>query len=52
MLRIALTPAGTALRTRALEVPTQVMASVGLDAERLAALRDALGPFAGRGGRP
>ncbi|WP_458041857.1 MULTISPECIES: MarR family winged helix-turn-helix transcriptional regulator [Bacteria] len=52
MLRIALTPAGAVLRTRALEVPAQVMASVGLDAEHLAALRDALGPFAGRAGRP
>lgn len=52
MLRIALTPAGTALRTQALEVPAQVMASVGLDADHLAALRDALGPFAGRSGRP
>ncbi|MDX2375252.1 MarR family transcriptional regulator [Microbacterium sp. LRZ72] len=48
MLRITLTGSGAALRTRALDVPGQVMAAVGLDADALAALRDALAPFAGR----
>ena len=46
-LAIALTDAGRALRAEALEVPSRVMASVGVDAERLVALRDALAPFAG-----
>ncbi|MFE7844706.1 MarR family winged helix-turn-helix transcriptional regulator [Microbacterium sp. NPDC057407] len=48
VLAVALTEAGTALRERALEVPGQVMASVGTDAAALVALRDALAPFAGR----
>lgn len=48
VLDVALTAAGTALRRRALEVPERVMASVGTDAVTLAALRDALAPFAGR----
>lgn len=48
VLDVALTASGTALRRRALEVPERVMASVGTDAATLAALRDALAPFAGR----
>ena len=48
VLDVALTATGRALRRRALTVPEQVMASVGTDAETLAALRDALAPFAGR----
>ncbi|MBN9177099.1 MAG: MarR family transcriptional regulator [Microbacterium sp.] len=48
ILEVGLTPAGWALRTRALDVPAQVMASTGMTAERVAALRDALAPFAGR----
>jgi DNA-binding MarR family transcriptional regulator len=47
-LDIALTPEGIALRKRALSVPAQVMEKVGMDAEALAGLRDALAPFAGR----
>lgn len=52
MLRIDLTPQGADLRMRALDVPDQVMAAVGLDADQLGALRDALAPFSGRSGRP
>ncbi len=48
VLDIALTPEGRALRARALEVPAQIMARVGMDAAGLAALRDGLAPFAGR----
>lgn len=48
MLRIGLTADGAALRERALRVPEQVMAAVGVDATQLAALRDGLAPFAGR----
>lgn len=47
-LDIALSPDGVALRERALEVPLQIMERTGLDAERIAALRDGLAPFAGR----
>ena len=47
-LEITLTEAGTALRNRALNVPHQVMAAVGMDIDEIAALRDGLGPFAGR----
>jgi DNA-binding MarR family transcriptional regulator len=47
VLDLALTDAGRALRERALEVPGQVMEAVGTDAASLAALRDALSPFAG-----
>jgi DNA-binding MarR family transcriptional regulator len=46
-LAIGLTADGLALRERALDVPEQIMERVGLDAERLAAIRDALGPFVG-----
>ena len=48
VLEISLTPAGAALRERALAVPEQIMARVGMDATQIAALRDALAPFAGR----
>ena len=48
VLDVALTAPGRALRRRALEVPGRVMTSVGTDAATLAALRDALAPFAGR----
>lgn len=47
MLDIALTAEGRALRTRALQVPTRVMERTGMSAAELAALRDALAPFAG-----
>lgn len=48
VLEIDLTPEGRALRERALAVPEQIMARVGMDAAQLAALRDGLAPFAGR----
>ena len=48
VLEISLTPDGAALRERALAVPEQIMARVGMDATQIAALRDALTPFAGR----
>lgn len=48
VLDIALTDDGRRLREQALAVPGQVMAAVGMDAAELAALRDALGRFAGR----
>lgn len=47
-LDITLTDPGRALRERALGVPTQVMAAVGMGVQEVAALRDGLGPFAGR----
>jgi DNA-binding MarR family transcriptional regulator len=47
-LDITLTPAGRALRERALDVPRQVMAAVGMDVGEISALRDGLGPFVGR----
>jgi DNA-binding MarR family transcriptional regulator len=47
VLDIALTDEGRALRTRALEVPGQIMERTGMDASALAALRDGLIPFAG-----
>ena len=47
-LDIDLTDAGLALRARALDVPRQVMAAVGMDLESVATLRDGLAPFAGR----
>jgi len=46
-LDIGLTPAGRALRERAIEVPHAVMAAVGTGLEEVASLRDALKPFAG-----
>lgn len=48
VLEIGLTEQGRALRARAIEVPAQIMAKVGMDAEGLARLRDGLAPFAGR----
>ena len=47
-LDITLTVAGRALRERALDVPRQVMAAVGMDVGEISALRDGLGPFVGR----
>jgi MarR family transcriptional regulator, organic hydroperoxide resistance regulator len=47
-LEITLTDAGAALRTRAVDVPRQVMAAVGMGIGEIAALRDGLGAFAGR----
>lgn len=51
VLEIGLTDAGRRLRAEALEVPGRVMAAVGMTAEQIAALRDALAPFAGRRSR-
>lgn len=48
MLDISLTDEGRALRRRALAVPEQIMAAVGMDVAQLVALRDGLAPFAGR----
>lgn len=48
VLELGLTPAGRALRERALDVPGQVMAATGMDAAQVAAVRDGLAPFAGR----
>jgi MarR family transcriptional regulator, organic hydroperoxide resistance regulator len=48
MLDIDLTEKGRVLRTRALEVPGQIMARVGLSPDDLVRLRDGLAPFAGR----
>jgi len=47
-LDITLTDAGRALRERALDVPRQVMAAVGMDLDQIANLRDGLSAFAGR----
>lgn len=47
-LDITLTEAGRALRKRALEVPSQVMATVGMDLAEIATLRDGLAAFSGR----
>lgn len=47
-LDVALTPAGQALRERAVDVPHEVMRRVGMNVEQVSALRDALTPFAGR----
>jgi MarR family transcriptional regulator, organic hydroperoxide resistance regulator len=48
VLDIGLTDAGRSLREKALDVPSQVMTRVGMDADGLAQLRDDLAPFAGR----
>ncbi|QCQ16101.1 MarR family winged helix-turn-helix transcriptional regulator [Microbacterium sp. RG1] len=48
VLEIGLTDGGRELRDAAVRVPQQIMARVGMDAAQLAALRDALAPFAGR----
>jgi len=47
-LDITLTETGRALRDRALDVPGQVMAAVGMDLRQVATLRDGLSAFAGR----
>lgn len=46
-LAIGLTNEGAELRARAIAVPEQIMARVGLDVDQLSATRDALAPFAG-----
>ncbi len=48
VLQIELTQSGRELRARALDVPQQVMAKVGMGIDEMAALRDSLAPFAGR----
>ncbi|WP_298742547.1 MarR family transcriptional regulator [uncultured Microbacterium sp.] len=48
VLALGLTPAGVALRERALDVPGKVMAATGMTSEQVVALRDGLAPFAGR----
>lgn len=48
VLDIGLTAMGRALRERALEVPQQIMERVGMGADELGTLRDALAPFAAR----
>lgn len=47
VLDIALTDEGVALRERAVDVPGQIMARVGLDVADVERLRDGLQPFAG-----
>ncbi|KHK96888.1 MarR family transcriptional regulator [Microbacterium mangrovi] len=47
VLDITLTAAGRALRERALDVPGQIMARVGMTPDGVAAVRDGLAPFAG-----
>ena len=47
VLEIRLTEEGRRLRASALQVPGRIMEITGLDAERIAALRDGLMPFAG-----
>lgn len=49
VLELALTAEGLALRARALDVPAQVMAATGMSVAEVAAVRDGLAPFAGRG---
>lgn len=48
VLDIGLTDEGRALRERALAVPGQIMARVGMDADEVGRVRDALVRFAGR----
>jgi DNA-binding MarR family transcriptional regulator len=47
-LDITLTESGARLRERAVDVPHQVMASVGMSFDQIATLRDGLSAFAGR----
>ena len=47
VLDVGLTEDGRALRRKALRVPEQIVAQTGMDVAQLAALRDALAPFAG-----
>lgn len=49
VLELALTAEGLALRARALDVPAQVMTATGMSVAEVAAVRDGLAPFAGRG---
>lgn len=46
-LEIGLTGQGHALRSRAVDVPRAVMASIGIDLHAVSALREALKPFSG-----
>ena len=48
VLEIGLTPDGVALRAEALLVPGQILERVNMTVEQFAAVRDGLGPFAGR----
>ena len=48
VLEVGLTDDGAALRRLALEVPGAIMQRTGMDAAQIAALRDALAPFAVR----
>lgn len=48
VLEIGLTLAGAALRADALRVPGQILERVNMTVEQVAAVRDGLGPFAGR----
>jgi len=48
VLAIGLTSEGRRLRARALSVPGEIMARTGMAIDDVAALRDALGRFAGR----
>jgi len=47
VLAVELTADGRRLRKRALHVPEQIVARTGMELSQLAALRDALAPFAG-----
>ena len=49
-LEIVVTPAGRALRDKAVDVPHAVMDAVGMNIDEIIALREALRPFSG--GRP
>ncbi|SDQ17821.1 MarR family winged helix-turn-helix transcriptional regulator [Microbacterium sp. cf332] len=51
VLEIGLTDEGRVLRSRALRVPEQVMAAVGMTVDEVTTLRDGLAPFAGRRSR-
>lgn len=52
VLEITLTAEGTALRERALSVPGEIMARVGMSLDDLTTLREGLAPFAGRRDAP
>ncbi|WP_394279073.1 MarR family winged helix-turn-helix transcriptional regulator [Microbacterium sp.] len=52
VLEITLTAEGTALRERALSVPGEIMARVGMSLDDVTTLREGLAPFAGRRDAP
>lgn len=52
VLEISLADEGRALRNEALRIPAQIMEIVGMDAAQIAAVRDGIGPFAGRRDSP